>query len=92
MRDAVVSDTACPRCGCHLVKHFECGCGKVHDDYCGNCGRFVSLAPDKHIELGLYDVRCETGPVQHEHSEEEKSQRLSAALKKLRDGKRKATT
>ncbi len=66
----------CPRCGCYLINHFECGCGTVHDDCCVNCGRWVSLAQTEHVELSGIDARCTVGPVIHEHSEDEKAARI----------------
>jgi len=79
-----VSGTPCPRCGCHLVKNFKCGCGEVHSDYCVNCGRFTTLGPTEAIELGPYDARCGSGLIAHEHSDEEKAERLEKAFKKAR--------
>jgi|GEM_PF-5418914 len=84
-----VCKPACPRCGCYLTSHFECGCGACKDDYCVNCGRFRSLGPDEHVELSPFDAICPFGAVPHEHSRDEKHSRmaeymLSARMKSRR--------
>jgi hypothetical protein len=66
---AKVNDKACPRCGCFMVKHFDCNCGEVHGDYCLNCGRWASLKPNEHVKLSEFDTRCEKGAVEHTHEE-----------------------
>ena len=66
-----VSATPCPRCGCHVVKHFECGCGEVHKDHCANCGRWTSLAPNEHVKLAPSDERCALGATPHDHHPED---------------------
>ena len=69
---------ACPRCGCHLTRHFTCNCGEVHGDTCLNCGRFTHLGPTEYLDLCETDARCSYGPVAHAHSEEEKAARIAA--------------
>lgn len=80
----ILRPTPCPKCGCHMARTFECGCGAVHDDYCVNCGRFVSVPPDRSTELTEVDARCPCGPVQHDHPPEEKSARVQAFYEKIR--------
>jgi len=80
----MISDTPCPRCGCFIVKKFECGCGAVHSDYCNNCGRWTTLLPTEYAALGDIDARCEAGRVPHEHSSEEKTARIAAHIARLR--------
>lgn len=75
----------CPRCGCQLRANFRCGCGRCNDDYCVNCGRFVSLEDDEHVELTPpVDVRCSKGAVPHEHSDAEKAERVARWLSEMR--------
>lgn len=72
-----ISDVACPRCGCRIVKDLTCGCESLRDvDYCENCGRYAApaLKPDEHTELapaipglGPLTLPCELGPVLHRH-------------------------
>lgn len=82
--DAVLG-ARCPRCGCHVRKHFECNCGEVHDDYCLNCGRWCSLGVAEHVELDqLLDAPCERGAVMHEHPSEEKTTRIDRYLRNIR--------
>lgn len=83
----VVGETPCPRCGCYLTRHFECGCGEVHDDYCVNCGRWVSLAPTEHVELSI-DAACTAGRVPHVHSAAEKRASIDAYFKSIHNEKR----
>jgi len=66
-----INDEPCPRCGCFVVRHFECNCGQVHADTCINCGRytFPALARDEYTTLSEFDVACTAGPVMHEHTE-----------------------
>lgn len=80
---SVLGDVACPRCGCWLKRHFRCGCGDVDRDSCVNCGRWTDLPRDQYAELDGYDVLCEAGRVAHEHSDEEKSARISAWMSGL---------
>lgn len=82
IEDIKISNTACPRCQCHLVSHFECDCGEVHSDYCVNCRRWLDLGPTEHIELSEIDVACSAGPVDHAHLEEEKIARIDAFFSK----------
>lgn len=84
MSTPTIGATPCPRCGCHLVSLFECNCGEVHGDYCVNCGRSTSLSPSEHVNLSPVDVRCDAGPVIHEHSEEEKGKRIAAWIAGLK--------
>lgn len=72
-----LADLACPKCGCHMRQHFDCNCGAVHDDYCLNCGRFVSLPADESIELEVIDVRCAAGRCPHDHPAEERAARIA---------------
>jgi hypothetical protein len=60
-------DGPCPRCGCHMVRLFDCDCGEVHSDYCVNCGRFTSLGATEHTEMSEYDAPCVKGLVMHDH-------------------------
>ena len=81
---AQINTVACPRCGCWLKKEFDCNCGQVHDDYCGNCGRWVSLPPTEHVELSNFNDPCTAGPVMHEHrplTEDEFKRRWRAKVK-----------
>jgi hypothetical protein len=79
-----VSDEACPRCGCHLVRAFACNCGAVHSDYCVNCGRFTSLCRMDYVELSELDVPCVEGAVPHVHAPEERAARLRAYMESVR--------
>ena len=67
VNNAFLATSACPRCGCFQLRHFECRCGEIHSDYCDNCGRFSSLKSDEYIELSPINVRCENGPIVHVH-------------------------
>ena len=49
MRKLALSDTPCPRCGCHVTFDFECNCSAVHETCCENCGRFRAIPPDQEI-------------------------------------------
>jgi hypothetical protein len=65
-----------------MVKHFACGCGAVHADYCVNCG--LSVGGTDHKELSPLDARCEKGAVPHDHPfEKEKGPRMDAYFKGL---------
>lgn len=74
---AVLHDVPCPRCGCHLRKHFACGCGAVHSDYCANCNRWADLGPTEFVTLEEPDAVCTVGKVPHEHTEVEALERLN---------------
>jgi hypothetical protein len=80
-----IAETPCPRCNCCLRQKFDCNCGAVHDDYCVNCDRFVSIPPPDHIELSEIDRRCDFGRFPHEHSQEEKLKRIDEYIRKVRD-------
>lgn len=54
------------------------GCGAVHDDYCDNCGRWVSLPATEHATLSEVDAVCEHGRAPHEHPSAEKIARINA--------------
>ena len=82
----MISDKPCPRCGCYLIKEFKCNCGAVHDNHCVNCGRWASLPPTEHVELGPTDARCDAGPVEHEHSVAEKRARIRRFFEKAVQG------
>jgi hypothetical protein len=82
--EAKLLTAPCPRCGCYVAKHFDCNCGAVHDDYCINCGRWVSLPSDQYTTLTELDEACEKGAVLHEHSDEEKKHRLDAFYARVR--------
>lgn len=86
--ESVVRDIPCDRCGCYAAKHFECGCGEVHGDYCVNCGRFVDA--DSPPVLGLFDQRCEVGAVPHDHPWSEKAPYMEAVSDALTQSKTEA--
>jgi hypothetical protein len=79
----MIAEKPCPRCGCHLVKTFECDCGACKDDYCGNCGRFTSFSSKEFVEMAPYVVRCDEGPVPHEHSASHRAKRIEAWMMSL---------
>ena len=79
-----LSPKSCPRCGCHMRAHFECGCGAVHSDYCTNCGRFTDLPDDAYAELSDPDVPCTAGQQIHVHTDEEKVGRLDAHMRRIK--------
>lgn len=85
-KGGLLAAVPCPRCGCHMTKHFVCNCTEAHDrsDYCVNCGRFTNLGTTEYVELGPTDARCFHGPIEHEHPFEEKGARIDAFADSLR--------
>lgn len=81
---ARLSAVACPRCACHMVREFECNCGEVHGDHCVNCGRWVALQVSEHVELSEIDARCDRGAVEHDHSVEERAERITQFFTRVR--------
>ncbi len=73
-------DGPCPRCGCHMVRLFDCDCGEVHSDYCVNCGRFTSLGATEHTEMSEYDAPCVKGMMMHDHPSSEQVARIDAVF------------
>lgn len=85
MSDVRLNAAPCFRCGCHLAKAFDCFCGAVHDDHCVNCGRWLSLPPEDALDLGLIDELCTAGPVDHQHTSEEKERRIAAVFARVKE-------
>lgn len=83
--EVILHDSSCPRCGCHQRRHFECGCGAVHDDYCDNCNRWSSLPANEHVELSELDAPCSAGKADHVHTEAEKSARIDAMFNRIKN-------
>ncbi len=69
MTECVLNNEDCPRCGCWTKKMFDCNCGQVHAEYCGNCGRYVApaLKRDEYIEPDSLVPPCTLGQVLHAH-------------------------
>jgi hypothetical protein len=82
---ARLSDTACPKCGCYMTRHFECGCGEIHSDYCDNCGRFTSLALTESTQMSDFDEKCTHGAVAHNHAPAEKQARVDRGMARARE-------
>jgi hypothetical protein len=76
----ILSEKPCPRCKCHMQAVFKCGCGQIHDNFCVNCNRFVSLADDKAIELSIFDNECSFGHEYHDHPPSERGRRINAVF------------
>jgi hypothetical protein len=61
---------SCPKCGCWMVRSFECNCGELHGYCCLNCGRYAAptLRRDEYADLDEFTQECKLGPIEHNHT------------------------